>query len=107
MFSLTGIGDAALDAWLHRPVTCEELVHHEGASILRFSLAGQRLARRELLAYLDSYRAAVQADVEELEGYLALQEGEEMLVARLSLELGIAGFRSTLEWTLRCGGGAE
>jgi DNA-binding PadR family transcriptional regulator len=101
VYSLTPAGEAGLEAWLRQPVTREELVRGEGAPILRFSLAGQRLPRRELLAYLGTYRRALEAYVEELEGYLPGLAEEGMLVARLALESGIGGFHSQSRWVKR------
>lgn len=101
VYSLTPAGEAALEAWLRQPVTREELVRGEGAPILRFSLAGQRLPRRELLAYLETYRRALEAYVEELEGYLPGLAEDGMVVARLALESGIGGFQSQSRWVKR------
>ena len=100
VFFLTGQGEAALTAWLRQPATRAELIGG-AAPILRFSLAGQRLSRAQLVAYLETYRQVVQAYVEELEAYLPGMAGEHMLVGRLALENGIWGFRTELDWIAR------
>jgi hypothetical protein len=96
---LTGAGEKALDAWLHQPVTREELICGGGAPVLRFSLAGGRLSREETLAYLGTYQKAVAAYLKELYGHTELTAGPENLHGRLSLYLGIRGSESELEWT--------
>jgi DNA-binding PadR family transcriptional regulator len=103
VFSATEAGQAALEAWLRQPVTREQLIRSDGSPILRFSLAGMggRLPRKELVAYLETYREVVAAYVKELEGFLPGLAGEAMLVPRLSLELGLGGYRSELAWTER------
>jgi len=99
VFSLTGAGKKALDLWLHQPVTREELIRGDGAQVLRFSLAGGRLSREEILAYLETYHKAVEAYLKELYGHAELTTGPENLHGRLALNLGIRGFESELEWT--------
>jgi DNA-binding PadR family transcriptional regulator len=98
VFSLTAAGERALDLWLHRPVTREEFVRGEGAPVLRFSLAGGRLSREEILAYLETYQQAVAAYLKELYGHAELTTGPENLHGRLALYLGIRGFESERDW---------
>jgi DNA-binding PadR family transcriptional regulator len=98
VYSLTGAGQKALDVWLHQPVTREELIRGGGAPVLRFSLAGGRLSREEILAYLETYQKAVAAYLKELCGFAELTAGPENLHGRLSLSLGIRGSESELEW---------
>jgi DNA-binding PadR family transcriptional regulator len=99
VYSLTGAGEEALDTWLHRPVTRDELIRGSGAPILRFALAGGRLTSDEILAYLETYRKVVADYVEELYGYTEQASGPENLPGRLALHHGIRSFESELEWT--------
>jgi DNA-binding PadR family transcriptional regulator len=99
VYSLTGVGEDALNAWLHQPVTRDELIRGAGAPILRFALAGGRLTSDEILAYLETYRKAVADYVEELYGYAEPTTSPENLHGRLALYQGIRGFESELEWT--------
>ncbi len=99
VYSLTSAGEKAFETWLHRPVTRDELIRGAGAPILRFALAGGRLTRDEILAYLESYRKAVAAYVEELYGYTEQTASPENLHGRLALYHGIRSFESELEWT--------
>ncbi|MDH4270850.1 MAG: PadR family transcriptional regulator, partial [Candidatus Aminicenantes bacterium] len=59
VYSLTTAGENALEAWLHQPVSREDLIRGAGAPVLRFSLAGDRLSRAEILDYLESYQKVV------------------------------------------------
>jgi DNA-binding PadR family transcriptional regulator len=99
VYSLTRVGEEALDTWLHQPVTRDELIRGAGAPILRFALAGGRLTGDEILAYLETYRKTVAAYVEELYGYTDETAGSENLYGRLALNHGIRSFESELEWT--------
>lgn len=99
VYSLTSAGQEALDAWLHQPVTREELIRGASAPILRFSLAGDRLTRDEVLASLETYRRVVAAYIEELYAYTEQATSPEMTHARLALYHGIRSRESELEWT--------
>jgi len=99
VYSLTSAGEDVLNAWLHQPVTREELIRGAGAPILRFALAGDRLTRDEILAYLENYRKAVAAYVEELYAYTAQNTSAENFLGHLALYHGIRSFESELEWT--------
>jgi DNA-binding PadR family transcriptional regulator len=98
VYSLTGAGEKALDAWLRRPVTREELIRSEGAPILRFSLARGRLSEDESIAYLETYRKVLAAYIQELSPYVEEMGGSARLHGRLALCQGIRGFESDLEW---------
>ena len=99
VYTLTPRGETVLKAWLHQPVTREELIRGAGAPILRFSLAGGRLSRIEILDYLESYQKAVAAYIKELHGYVEPATSPENLCGRLALHHGIRSFESELEWT--------
>ncbi len=100
VYSLTESGERALTAWLHQSVTREEVIRGAGAPILRFSLAGGRLSRAEILDYLQSYRKTVDAYVKELYGFAEMAASPERLCGSLALHHGIRSFESELEWTL-------
>jgi DNA-binding PadR family transcriptional regulator len=99
VYSLTASGENALEAWLHKPVTREELIRGAGAPILRFSLAGDRLSRAEVLDYLESYKKVVAAYIEELYGCTEQSASPGNLYGRLALHHGIRSYESELEWT--------
>jgi DNA-binding PadR family transcriptional regulator len=99
VYALTGSGQKALDAWLHQPVTREELIGGAGSPILRFSLARGRLNQEEILGYLETYQKVVAAYVLELYGYADQTAAPENLHGRLALYHGIRSFESEQEWT--------
>ena len=99
VYSLTTSGENALEAWLRQPVTREELIRGAGAPILRFSLAGSRLTRTEILDYLESYQKVVAAYIKELYGYIEPSATPENLYGSLALHHGIRSFEGELEWT--------
>ncbi|HUU38720.1 MAG TPA: PadR family transcriptional regulator [Candidatus Desulfaltia sp.] len=99
IYSLTDSGEEALEAWLHQPVTREELIRGAGAPILRFALSAGRLTRDETLAYLETYQKVVAVYIEELYGYTEQTTSPENLYGSLALYHGIRSFESELEWT--------
>jgi DNA-binding PadR family transcriptional regulator len=98
VYSLSEAGDAALLAWLREPVTREGMVRDAGAPILRFSLMQGRLSPQEVITYLEGYRRVVKSYLEELRGYLPDVRADNALHARLSLERGISGYKSDVDW---------
>jgi DNA-binding PadR family transcriptional regulator len=98
IYSLTKIGEEALSTWLHQQVTRDELIRMSGAPILRFNFAKGRLSIEEILTYLESYRRAVAAYIDELLSYDDQLKAPEMYHNRLALEHGIRRYRSELEW---------
>jgi DNA-binding PadR family transcriptional regulator len=99
VYYLTSAGREALDAWLHQPVTREELIRRAGAPVLRFSLAGATLTRDEVLAYLDTYGKVLAAYIKELYDYVKPGSDSEELHGTLAVTQGIRGLESELEWT--------
>jgi len=99
VYSLTSAGDEALEVWLHQLVTREELIRGAGAPILRFSLAGGRLTREEILNYLGSYQKTLADYLEELYGYTQETTSPENLCGTLALFQGIRSLESELKWT--------
>jgi DNA-binding PadR family transcriptional regulator len=98
VFALSQKGKGALGAWLRRAVTREELIRGSGAPILRFALAEDRLTPEEVLAYLESYRRALESYLEELEEHARAMAANAGLHLRLALDQGIRGYQSELEW---------
>ena len=100
VFSLTGKGGAALDAWLRQPVTREQIVSTAGAPILRFSMMGGRLSDAEVIAYLRGWRGELASYVGELRARWATPEAQAQmpLTAALALENGLRGFEGEIAW---------
>jgi DNA-binding PadR family transcriptional regulator len=98
VYALTAAGEKALEVWLRQSVTREEIIRGAGAPVLRFALAEGWLSRDEVLAYLKSYRTALQSYLEELYAHRRRIQRAAALHGRLALELGIRGFESELGW---------
>lgn len=99
VYALTDAGEETLEGWLHQPVTRDELIRSGGAPILRFALAEGRLSPEEVLAYLDSYREALESYLEELDGHEREMPLHAPLHTRLALQHGIRGYQGEVEWT--------
>jgi DNA-binding PadR family transcriptional regulator len=99
VYALTDAGEEALEGWLHQPVTRDELIRGGGAPILRFALAEGKLSAEQVLAYLDSYREALESYVEELHGHEREMPSDAPLHPRLALQHGIRGYEGEVEWT--------
>lgn len=98
VYALTEAGEETLEAWLRQPVTRDELIRMSGSPILRFNFAWGRLTRKEVLAYLETYRRVVGAYIDELLSYADQLRAPERFHNRLALEHGICRYRSELEW---------
>jgi DNA-binding PadR family transcriptional regulator len=99
IYSITAWGRETLEAWLRQPVSREELVRQPEAILLRFSLAEVCLTPPEVIAYLEGFRRAAVAYVEELTRYRDEMAGPRRLYQRLALEHGIQAYESQIRWS--------
>ena len=100
VYVLTPQGEAALQSLARQQVTREEIVRAPELRLLRFTFAEGRLSRAEVVTYLEGWRDALTAYIEELRPYRT-SAGEGSLHGRLALEFGIAGFESEVRWIAR------
>jgi DNA-binding PadR family transcriptional regulator len=98
VFAITPKGLAALQAWLKKPVTRDDVMRRVDDLMLRFAFMDQALGAEWAARFLAEL-------VEEIEGYLpGLQQyleshGSEMpLSGRLALECGIQEYVMRLRW---------
>jgi PadR family transcriptional regulator, regulatory protein AphA len=98
VYSLTEAGRAALDAWLHQPVTRDELVRDGRAPLLRFSMAEGHLSTDEIIAYLEGFRREVSGYLDELRDYCEQTAGNYPLPARLALAHGLRTYECHVAW---------
>ena len=101
VFSLTGEGETTLRAWLVQPVTVEELRRRPSEPLLRVTFAQGRLSREELLTYLDGFRRAVEAFVNELTAQRRQFADQGEALPAMALDHGIASYGATLDWIER------
>lgn len=59
MYTLTPFGEELLDKWLRAAVTKNDVSEDREITLMKFVFAEPRLSRPEVLAWLESYRAAV------------------------------------------------
>jgi len=98
VYTLSREGEEALLSWLREPLTREELLGNGQAPVLRFSLMEGRLERREIVAYLTDYARLSDEYLAELESGLVAKGAGLTLYGRLSMELGLRGYRLQAEW---------
>ena len=92
LYHLTAKGSDALDAWLGAPVGDLE------EALLRFAFLGED-DRKGILAFLDSFEAAMRAQIAGLDGFLASDDGRAMtLKARIAVEHGRRAHLAAAEW---------
>lgn len=92
LYHLTGEGAAALDAWLRAPVGDLE------EAMLRFAFLRDD-DRMAILAFLDSFQAAAEAQVAGLGAFLASDAGQALtLKSRMAVEHGRRGFQAAADW---------
>lgn len=92
LYHLTGAGEAALDAWLRAPVGDLE------EAMLRFAFLRDD-DHTAILAFLDSYQAAAEAQVAGLVAFLASDAGQALPPkSRMAVELGRRGFQTSADW---------
>jgi DNA-binding PadR family transcriptional regulator len=101
VFQLTSSGIDALRRWLSVPVTRDELVHGEGAVMLRFAFVDQVLGTARAFEFVAQLAAVLVAYVTELEQFHRQQGSAMPLVPRLALESGIALYRAHRDWAQR------
>ena len=97
-FMLTAPGEAALAAWLAKPVEPEEVARDVAPALLRFAFlehGDPALALR----FLESFEAATRARAAELDAYLASEAGAALpLHGRLAVEHGLSAINSSADW---------
>jgi DNA-binding PadR family transcriptional regulator len=98
MFRLSAAGLKALNGWVSRPVTREELVGSSEEVMLRFVFAEQVLGPAAALEFLRSFERVLAAYVPELEQYCAVAAPDMPLGAALALRGGVASHQAQLQW---------
>jgi len=98
VFHLTAAGDAALRSWLCKPPTHHEVIRAVDQLILRFSFIDVILGPKESQRFLEAFERELTSYIPTLREYLAAQEAELPLSAKLALENGIRAYESHLQW---------
>lgn len=96
-FRLTPAGDAALQAWLARPVTRDDVALRLDVLMLRFAFLGFADSPDRTLDFLEQFEAELEAFHSELERQLEAIRSAPVH-ARLALEAGISSIADRLRW---------
>ena len=92
LYHLTGEGEAALGAWLRAPVGDLE------EAMLRFAFLRDD-DRMAILAFLDSFQVAAEAQVAGLVAFLASDAGQTLSPkSRMAVEHGRHRFQASADW---------
>jgi len=97
MYHATQAGRDVHLAWLHEPVVPARVGNDLGLHLMRFAMMEHKLARREVLAFLDSLASALAGFVTGMEKYVA-SGAQTSQHALLAIEHGIAVHRASLAW---------
>lgn len=100
-FAVTTGGRKALHEWLLRPVTTEDAVWREEELALRFAFLDRRVTPRQTRLFLESYRAAMQAEGRRLARFLAGPDAPASVHGRLALRLGADLYATRARWAGR------
>jgi DNA-binding PadR family transcriptional regulator len=103
VFSPTPAGLQALDTWLCRPVDRETVSRNISTVPLRFVLMERRLARVQVLAFLDDLTAALEVYLADLARHQAATSANAGHHAVLALDFGVSMVRTQLAWAARAG----
>ena len=103
IYSLSRAGLAALEAWVSREVTHEDLVWRSEELILRFSFMGQLVGRKDVCRFLRQVAAGTDALLEGLEAHYRQMPDSRLApgvlpTGRLALEHGMESYRGMARW---------
>jgi len=98
LYRLTPKGGAELKRWLARPIEPGDVTRGAQELMLRFSFMDQASGTDATMAFLTSFRDALESYVSGLESYLCDNAPKMTLSGRLALECGVRGYRSMRDW---------
>jgi len=102
VFHLTSDGDAALIAWLNRPVTRDDLIWRNPELILRFAFMDGNVPRSTALRFLDQFEQALGVYVAELRAeFQRMISAIPINTGLLAFQSGIEGMEAQLAWARR------
>jgi DNA-binding PadR family transcriptional regulator len=99
VFRLTTAGGAALRSWLRKPPAHAEVIRAVDELMLRFSFMDVILEPEDSRRFLAAFQRELMSYISTLREYLAAQEAELSLSAKLALENGIRAYESHWRWT--------
>ncbi len=97
-FRLTAKGLAALQAWLKKPVTRDDVIRRTAELMLRFAFTEQTLGAAQVARFMQEFAAELAAYIPDLKHYLASYGSAMPRSGRLALECGIQEYEARLRW---------
>jgi DNA-binding PadR family transcriptional regulator len=98
MFRNTVKGQAALKAWLRRPLTLDDVIRRLDELMLRFSFMDRTLGESRSVAFLQALVGRIADYIPSLQQYLEAHAPEMPRSGRLALECGVYGYEAQLKW---------
>jgi DNA-binding PadR family transcriptional regulator len=98
VFKVTAKGTAALNAWLTRPVTRDDVMRRIGELMLRFAFMGEALGAERARDFLREYGERLAEYVPSLREFHKTQADQMPMSARLAFESGIEEYEARLKW---------
>lgn len=99
-YSLTAKGNSAVQAWLRKPLTREDVMYDIDDLFLRFAFM-QPLPKRKVIAFLGDLEKHLQEHVVSMKQFLAGVRDSMPLPGRLAMESGIESYEGMVRWTRR------
>ena len=100
-YALTPAGLAALKSALSRPVTHEDVIRRMDTLILRFCFMDGLLPKDEILDFLRSFWAGIDATLEVLQAEARRDAPRLSFCARAALEQGQESLRMNARWAIK------
>jgi DNA-binding PadR family transcriptional regulator len=101
LFAATPKALAELRAWVHRPITPEEVRNDTPSLMLRFVICAQLFGDGAAHKFVVQFQSRLNEIVLELESYVRGPAKTLPLAGRLAVEQGLAGYRTLAQWAVR------
>ena len=98
IFRNTAKGQAALKAWLRRPLTRDDVIRRLDEAMLRFSFMDSTVGESRSAAFLQEMIDQISGYIPSLQQYLKKHAPEMPKSGRLALESGVQGYEAQLRW---------
>jgi DNA-binding PadR family transcriptional regulator len=98
IYEHTDVGEAALAAWLVRPVDRDDVQRRSEELTLRFVMTAERLGRAAATAFLRDCIAVEAAHLAEIEAYRDGPGRDSSRASRQAVDLGVRLLRERLAW---------
>jgi DNA-binding PadR family transcriptional regulator len=101
IFAVTAAGRAELIVWLQQPVTRDDVIWSLHELQLRFVFVGEFLGREPAVRFLEAFRKELAEYAVYLTAFHEATSAGESPYGRLSIEVGIEGYRLHTRWAER------